>query len=59
MKTEEEIKETIRKAEIEDWTMAMTANLIKHSVDCTTEMCLSLNVSMPLKCKCGVGIFAP
>lgn len=55
-KTTEEISEVIRKAEIEDWTMAMTANLIKHSVDCTTEMCLALNVSMPLKCKCGVGI---
>jgi len=57
MKNEREIKETIRKAEINDWSMAMTADLINHSVDCTSGLCLYVNGRPgPMQCTCGRGI---
>lgn len=55
-KTAKEIGETIQKAEYEDWSMAMTADLIRHSVPCTTDLCLRLNSGRPLECSCGRGI---
>lgn len=51
-----QITELIKKAEYEDWTMLMLADLIGHSRDCTTYMCLRMNGGEALECCCGIGI---
>lgn len=56
VKTAKEIGEVIQRAEHQDWSMVATADLIKHSVGCTSDMCLMLNTARPLTCSCGRGI---
>ncbi len=53
-----EIKRIIQKAEHEDWSMAMTADLLGHSIECTTSLCFSVNGGPPMACRCGRGIMS-
>lgn len=54
-----EIRRIIQKAEYEDWSMAMTADLLGHSIPCTTSLCFSVNGGPPMTCTCGAGIVEP
>jgi len=56
VKTAKEIREIIQRAEHQDWSMTATADLIGHSVACTTDLCLMLNIGKPLECGCSRGI---
>lgn len=56
VKTAKEIGEIIQRAEHQDWSMVATADLVGHSVACTTDLCLMFNTARPLTCSCGRGI---
>jgi len=59
MKDAKEIRRIIQKAEYEGWSMDMTADLLGHSVPCTTSLCFSVNGGPPIACRCGAGIAVP